>query len=105
MASDTSGSVPLLPTQLCRGAGDIVILCTESLRQHEVHAHEELPLKNLVDRELLLYEGFSKSLSAGPYAGQAMGQRERTPSGHTGSLSLMDGKEMLQATSSRSLNE
>ena len=52
-----------------------------------------------------LYEGFSNSLSAGPYAGQAMGQRERTPSGHTGSLSLMDGKEMLQATSSRILNE
>ena len=53
----------------------------------------------------LLYEGFNKSLSPGPYAGQAMGQRERIPSGHTGSLSLMDGKEMLQATSSRSLNE
>ena len=52
-----------------------------------------------------LYEGFNKSLSAGPYARQAMGQRERIPSGHTGSLSLMDGKEMLQATSSRSLNE
>lgn len=52
-----------------------------------------------------LYDGFSTSWSAGPYAGQAMGQRERTPSGHTGSLSLMDGKEMLQATSSSSLNE
>ena len=54
MSSDTSGSVSLLPTQLCRSAGEVVIVCTESPRQHGVHAHEELPLKNLVVRQLLV---------------------------------------------------
>ena len=54
MTSDTSGSVSLLPTQLCRRAGEVVIVCTESTRQHEVHAEEELPLKNLVARQLLV---------------------------------------------------
>ena len=54
MTSDTSGSVPLLPTKLCRRAGEVVIVCTESPRQHEVHAHEDLPLKNLVVRQLLV---------------------------------------------------
>ena len=38
---------------------------------------------------IFLYEGFSKTFSAGPYAGQVMGQRETTPSGDTRSLSLM----------------
>ena len=54
MTSDTPGSVSLLPTQLCRRAGEVVIVCTESRRQHEVHAHEELPLKNLVDPQLIV---------------------------------------------------
>ena len=53
MTSDTSGSVSLLPTQPCRHAGEVVIVCTVS-RQHEVYAHEELPLKNLAVRPFLV---------------------------------------------------
>ena len=54
MTSDTSRRLSLLPTQLCRRAREVVIVCTESPRQHGVHTHEDLPLKNLVARQPLV---------------------------------------------------
>ena len=100
---DPSVSGALLPTKLCHRAGEVVNVCTESPRQHKVTRMRSCRFNALLFLRFL-YEGLSKSLSAGPYAGQSMGQRERTPSGKRGSLSLMHGKDMLQATSSMILN-
>ena len=41
-----------MPTKLCRRGGEVVIVCTESTRQHAVHMHEDLPLKNRLLRKL-----------------------------------------------------
>ena len=59
----STGSVSLLPTQLCPRAGEVVLVCTESPRQHEVHAHEDLPLKNLLVRPLLVQDAVAAVLA------------------------------------------
>ena len=91
MTSDTSGSVSLLPTQLCRRVGEVVIVCTESPRQHEVHAQEELPLKNLVDRQLLVRR-LQQELERWPVCRTGDGPARKDSVG-THRVAVLDGRQ------------
>ena len=91
MTSDTSGSVSLLPTKLCRRAGEVVLVCTESLRQHEVHAHEDLPLKNLVVRQLLVRR-LQQELERWPVCRTSDGPARKDSVG-THRVAVVDGRQ------------